>query len=490
MNAASKFPAPVYRETVLEQIFADAKKLFLNSLIEIDYAHLAMLTEQGIVERNVARECLRALDALDTNEILAAKYDGTFEDLFFLVERKLIALCGEENAGRIHTARSRNDIDMTMYRMVWRDRLLQVQEAALGLRHRLIELAFEHRAALMPAYTHNQPAQPTTLGHYFMALVEILERDAKRLQAAYGRVNRCPLGACAITTTGFAIDRDRTSHLLGFDGLQSNSYGAIAAVDYLAESCSALAVMMLSLGRFAQDMLLWSTAEFGYLRLSNGYVQISSIMPQKRNPVPLEHVRILSSRSLSESQAVLASLHNTPFADMNDSEDPLQPLVDMAFTDSCRALTLMEGILSEAEFHTGKMKMRAEGDFLTVTELADTLVRSTGISFHKAHTVVSSAVRALAGQFDRDKMVALVVRALKDEGVTPPENDVLVRALDADNFVKVRSIQGGPAAEVLERAIADSRGRYDLDSERLSSTRRRLHTAAQELRMVSAALQA
>jgi argininosuccinate lyase len=174
---------------------------------------------------------------------------------------------------------------------------------------------------------------------------------------------------------------------------------------------------------------------------------------------------------------------------MNDSEDPLQPLVDMAFTDCVRALMLMEGVLSEAEFRTDKMNARAQGDFLTVTELADTLVRSTGISFHKAHTVVSGAVRALAGEFDRDKMVALVVRALKDEGVSPPEPDVLLRALDAENFVRIRTIPGGPAAAVLERAIAESRSRYDLDNERLSSTRERLRVASQELHAVSYALQ-
>ncbi len=264
----------------------------------------------------------------------------------------------------------------------------------------------------MPAYTHNQPAQPTTLGHYLMAFIEVLERDSERLRAAYGRVNRSPMGACAITTTGFPIDRDFTASLLGFDGLQVNSYGAIAAVDYLTESCSVLAVSMLNLGRFAQDLLLWSTAEFNYLRLSDAYVQISSIMPQKRNPVPLEHVRILASRSLTQAQSILGCLHNTPFGDMNDAEDDLQPLAYTAFEDGERSLRLLAGVLDEAEFNLQHMAEAAEGNFLPVTELADTLVRSTGMSFHSAHKIVSSAVKELTGGYDAEAMSAIIEREL------------------------------------------------------------------------------
>ena len=349
------FPAPIYRETVLEQVFADAKRYFLDPLLEIEYAHTLMLAKQGIMPANEAARCLRALDSLDRTELRETSYTGDFEDLFFLIEHKLALLCGSEIAGKMHTARSRNDIDLTMYRLVMRRYLLDLASAQVALRGRLVELAWQHRAALMPAYTHNQPAQPTTLGHYLMAYVEVLERDVERVAAAYARLNRNPLGACAITTTGFAIDREMTGRLLGFEGLQVNSYGAIASVDYLTESASVLAVAMLSLGRFAQDLLLWSTVEFGYLRLSNAYVQISSIMPQKRNPVPLEHVRVLASRALFGAQGALGCLHNTPFADMNDAEDDLQPVVYGAFEDGLRSLTLLAGALGAAELNTARM---------------------------------------------------------------------------------------------------------------------------------------
>ncbi len=482
----SSFPAPLYREHVLTHIFADSQRLFLPALIEVDFAHLLMLCRQKIVSCETASACVRALKALNQETLRTAVYDGSVEDLFFLLERHIAELAGPEAAGRLHTARSRNDIDLTIYRMVLRQSLLDTLDASLHLRAVLLGIAQQHRAALMPAYTHNQPAQPTTLGHYMMAMLEVLERDAERMLACYARVNRSPLGACAITTTGFPIDRDYTAALLGFRGLIVNSYGAIAAVDYVAEACSVLATAMLSLGRFAQDMLLWSTAEFGFLRLSEGYVQISSIMPQKRNPVPLEHTRILASRALTEAQSVLGSLHNTPFADMNDGEDPLQPVVALAFADAQRALSLLAGALSEAEFNTELMRTRAHGSFLTVTEAADTLVRQTGISFHHAHTLVSSAVRAAAND-EPTALAADLYERLRQEGV-PLELSALRAALDPQHFVAIRKVAGGPADEALspelERATQQLAGDVDaLAAERahLADASLRLHTEADSL---------
>ncbi|HEX7159525.1 MAG TPA: argininosuccinate lyase [Edaphobacter sp.] len=463
-NNNSAFPAPVYRDTVLAPLFADAKRYFLGPLIEIEYAHTLMLARQGIMPEAEAALCIRALDALNLSEIRAAEYDGTFEDLFFYLEKKLAEKCGAEIAGKMHTARSRNDIDLTMYRMLLRERLAQSFESLLALRGRLVELAWGHRTSLVPAYTHNQPAQPTTLGHYLMAYVEVLERDAERLRDAYVRVNRSPLGACAITTTGFPIDRHYTADLLGFDGLQVNSYGAIASVDYLAESCSALATAMLSLGRFTQDLLFWSTAEFGYLRLSDAYVQVSSIMPQKRNPVPLEHVRILASRALTGAQGVLGCLHNTPFADMNDGEDELQPLVYAAFDDAERSVRLLAGTLDEAEFNTERMAKAADENFLPVTELADTLVRITGMSFQAAHSLVSRAVRELKGKYDAEAMVDIVERELASGGYAVTREQIR-ESLEAQNFVDVRKVPGGPAAEVLEPEIQRARAQL-ADDER------------------------
>jgi argininosuccinate lyase len=476
----SAFPAPIYRETVLTQVFEDAKRFFLGPLLEIQFAHTLMLAKQGIMPEREAAQCLRALQALDLEEVRNTPYDGKFEDLFFLVEHRLAEICGRSVAGKMHIARSRNDIGLTIYRMVLRDRVIEVARSLIELRELLVNLAREHRASLMTAYTHNQPAQPTTLGHYLMAMIECFERDMERLQAAYERVNRSPMGACAITTTSFPIDREYTAELLGFDRLQTNSYGAIAAVDYLTEACSVIAVSMLNLGRFAQDLLQWSTVEFGYLRLSEGYVQISSIMPQKRNPVPLEHVRILASRAMTQAQAAIGSLHNTPFADMNDGEDDLQPLVYTLFDDAIRSLQLMTGLLSETEFKTDQMAAKADAGFLTVTELADTLVRATSMDFRTAHEIVATSVKELAGNYNREKMAAAVEHNLAMHTPSFQVDGALLRtALTASNFVAVRKIAGGPAEEVLNPEISRAGEQCRWDRKWLDARVTRLQSARQ-----------
>jgi len=486
----SAFPAPIYRDTVLAQIFTDAKKYFLQPLLAIQYAHTLMLERQGIMTRREVAACLRALDGLDLEKIRNAVYDGSCEDLFFYVERELAAQCGAEIAGKMHTARSRNDIDLTMYRMVLRELLAETMSSLLEVRKQLVQLAWTHRASLMPAYTHNQPAQPTTLGHYLMAILECFERDFERLREALVRVNRSPMGACAITTTGFPIDRHYTASLLGFEGLQVNSYGAIAAVDYLTESCSVLAVCMLNLGRLAQDLLQWSSVEFGYVWLSEGYVQISSIMPQKRNPVPLEHIRALSSKAMTQAQAILGCLHNTPFTDINDSEDDLQPMVYNAFEDAGRSLKLLAGVLQEIEFLTERMQAAANANFLTVTELADTLVRETGMNFRTAHEIVSKAVKDLIGRYDAEKMAASVrnIMASDQHEFTVPELQLLRKSLDAAHFVAVRKVAGGPALEALEPEIQRARELLNADTRWLKQqtdgfqdARERVRSATQEL---------
>ena len=477
--APSPFPAPVYRDQVLTHIFADAQRLFLPSLLQVDRAHLVMLKAQGIVSAETAAACARGLQQLDLDALRSAVYDGSVEDLFFLVERQLAALIGEDEAGRLHTARSRNDIDLSMYRMVLRENLLRMMDASSALRGTLLAVADRHRDSVMPAYTHNQPAQPTTLAHYLLAMVEVLERDAERMEACYSRVNRNPLGACAITTTGFPIDRHATERLLGFQGLVVNSYGAIAAVDYVAEACSVLATAMLSLGRFTQDMLLWSTAEFGFLRLSDGYVQISSIMPQKRNPVPLEHARVLASRALGEAQSVLGALHNTPFADMNDGEDTLQPLVALAFADGARALALLAGALSEATFDTVKMRARAHGSFLTVTEVADTLVRVCGTSFHSAHRLVAAAVKSAATD-DATALAADLHARAQGEGLCI-DMESLNAALDPDHFIRIRRVAGGPSPDALVPELERALARHAADRVSQQAERARLLAASHML---------
>ena len=451
---ADPFPAPIYAETVLVHNFEDAKKYFLASLLEIHGAHTRMLASCELLTRDEESILLAALHGLDRNRIAAAQFDGSCEDLFFFIEGLLEEAAGKELAGKLHTARSRNDIAVTLYRMTARREILEISRAVAELRTVLLDLASAHVTAIMPAHTHTQPAQPTTLAHYLLAAIEFLARDSARLQAAFTRVNLSPMGAAAITTSGFPIDRDQTARLLGFDGLAENSYGAIAAIDYITETAAAVAVAMVNIGKLVQDLLLWSTREFGYLRLADAFVQSSSIMPQKRNPVALEHVRILASRALGEAQAVLTCAHNTPFGDVNDSEDDLQPLVFTMFADARRALRLLAGALGTAQVDTAIMADRARRDFLTVTELADTLVRREGLSFREAHRLVGDAVKA-CGTRDDPASLADVLR--KSRPALRLTREEIERCLDPETFVQVRNVIGGPAPEQTSAALDRAR---------------------------------
>ena len=480
--------SPDYVESVLNDNFEDAKAQFLSPLIGIHYAHLVMLAERHIVPPDAARAIRAALDGIDLERVREVRYDGTYEDLFFYVDRLIVQGCGEDAAGRLHTARSRNDIDMTMYRMQQRGQLLALLDATLKLRDVLIGLATRHQADVFPAHTHTQPAQPSTIAHYLMAVVEQLERDTKRLRAGFASTNQSPLGACAITGTGFPIDRDRTSALLGFDGPTGNTYGSIATVDYLLESVSAAAVLLVGLGRVVQDLLLWCTSEFGYLRLSDGFVQCSSIMPQKRNPVGLEHARAIGSKAVGQAAAIMLATHNTPFGDIVDTEDDLQPLILTMFRDAIRAVRLVAAAMACARFDPERMAQRAAEGWITVTELADTLARDHDVPFKAGHAIASRLIaRASAGGGERP---ADLLRLISAEVLGRPielDDATLATILSPRHFVEVRTTPGGPAPSETSKAIEESRRALEADRAWLSGVSSRL-TGAEE--MLKAAVKA
>jgi argininosuccinate lyase len=474
--------APEYVTYVLNENFEDAKALFLSPLMAIHCAHLAMLADRGIVSREEARRLRDALDSLSEGEVRRAVYDGSCEDLFFYVERLILRASGDD-AGRLHTARSRNDIDMTMYRMRQREFVLGLLAATLDLRRTLVAIAERHQLTILAAHTHTQPAQPTTLAHYLLAVVEQLQRDGVRLRAAYETTNRCPLGACAITGTGFDIDRALTSDLLGFDAPTGNTYGSIATVDYLLESVSATAVMLAGLGRVVQDLLLWCTREFGYLRLEEGFVQASSIMPQKRNPVALEHARAIGSKALGQTTAIVMAVHNTPFGDVVDTEDDLQPLVFSTFRDATRAVKLVAAALARAEFAADRMAAGASRGWITITELADSLARDKGVAFRTAHAIAARLIAERERDPDLPLDRALAI-ASTDVAGAPVEYSTreLERILSPLHFVEVRRTPGGPASSETSRAIAASREAIAADDAWWKATRDALASAEARLR--------
>jgi argininosuccinate lyase len=378
---------------------------------------------------------------------------------------------------------------MTMYRMQQREMVLALVTGVSKLRAVLLDLADRHREDVFAAHTHTQPAQPTTMAHYLMAVVEQLERDAVRLRAAFASTNLSPLGACAITGTGFPIDRQRTSELLGFDGPTGNTYGSIATVDYLLESVSATAVLIAGLGRVVQDLLLWCTTEFGYLRLDDGFVQCSSIMPQKRNPVALEHARAISSKALGQAGAITLAIHNTPFGDIVDTEDDLQPLVFAMFGDATRAVRLVAAALGTATFNRDRLRERASRGWTTVTELSDTLTRDHGVPFRTSHTVASRFVAEAARQPDapasailRDVSLEVLGRAIVYEEAR------LAELLSPEHFIRVRTTTGGPAPSEVARAIARSRALLQQDEDWLVQAAGRLREGERRLREAAGSL--
>jgi argininosuccinate lyase len=467
-----------YVRLVLERNFEDAKAQFLEPLMAIHYAHLVMLAERGIVSAAEAVAIRGGLDAIGVDEVRCARYDGSCEDLYFHVERLLVQACGEDAAGRLHTARSRNDIDMTMYRMLQREMILDLAAAVLRLRGVLMEQAGRHGETVFAAHTHTQPAQASTVAHYLLAVIEQLERDSGRLQSAYAATNLNPLGACAITGTGFPIDRARTTELLGFDDATGNTYGSIATVDYLLQSVSAAAVLLTGLGRVVQDLLLWCTAEFAYLRLADGFVQTSSIMPQKRNPVALEHARALSSMAVGQTTAILIGVHNTPFGDIVDSEDDLQPLVCSMFEHATRAVTLVAAAMEGARFDVARMAARARLGWITVTELADTLARDQDMAFTTAHHVAARFVAesALRPNDAHRAILGDITAAVLGRRVEYTD-DRLREVLSPEYFVKVRMTPGGPAPTETARALSVSRAKHADDGRWLSTVRASLQGA-------------
>jgi argininosuccinate lyase len=481
--------APEYVSNVLNDNFEDAKVLLLQPLMSIHYAHLVMLTERHIISRDDARTLRRALDGISIDAVKEVAFDPACEDLFFYLERLIAQGAGEQVAGRLHTARSRNDIDMTMYRIRQREFIHGMAQATLTLRKALLELAAQHTQTIYGAHTHTQPAQVSTIAHYLLGVIEQLERDAKRLESSYRSTNQNPLGACAITGTGFPIDRHRTSELLGFDGPTGNTYGSIATVDYLLESVSATAIAVTGLGRVVQDLLLWGTMEFGYLRLADGFVQSSSIMPQKRNPVALEHARAIGSKAVGQAQAIMTTVHNTPFGDIVDTEDDLQPLVASMFRDATRMVTLVAAALKDAQFNIDRLAARAGEGGTTITELADTLARDHGLPFGTAHKIAGMVVR---GRHD-DPTAAFSALLAQGSAVvlgTPIVYDDarLEHVLSPRHFVETRKTLGGPAPERTTEAIGASRAALAADEawwkgrrDALTRAAALLHTEAHRL---------
>jgi len=450
------FPGKTYTETVLEPAYNEAKQHLLEPMMAINKAHLIMLREQELLTDQEAGTIAKAICGLNLEALRQSVYTGQFEDLFFQVESELLEKAGEV-AGNLHLARSRNDMGVTMYRMVLREKLLTTIQSGLHLQEHLLLFAKEHAETVMIGYTHTQQAQPTTLGHYILAVVDSINRDLERLTHAYQTCNHSSMGAAALTTSGFPISRERMQQLLAFEGLIENSYDAIGGADYLGESAAATQLAAITLGRVVQDFLLWCTQEFAVLKVANPYVQISSIMPQKRNPVSFEHMRSLLSSAAGNAAVVLTMMHNTPFGDIVDTEDDMQPYVWRGLSVLEQVYRLLACVVGTMEVNKEGLLARAKSSYATVTELADMLVRTNRLSFRTSHRIVSQVVKqALAAGLRADEITLSLVNesAVNVIGHSLQLTEEQVKqALDPIHFVQIRTLPGGPNPDEVRRMI-------------------------------------
>lgn len=456
MIDTSKFPNPVYKETVLAPLFEGVKHHYAAHMARINKAHLVMLVETKILSGEQGEAIAEALSRIDKDtDIPALTYTGEYEDYFFFVEANLRNLLGDLG-GALHTARSRNDMDHTLFKMALRTRADNMLLQVLQLTDALIEKANQEHQTPIVAYTHGQPAQPTTFGHYLGAMIEVLIRDATRLDAAINGLGHCPMGAAAITTSGFPIDRNRMADLLGFDGPLVNSYGCIASIDYITGLYSAIKLVFLHLGRVIQDLAFWSAFEVKQLYVPNELVQISSIMPQKRNPVPIEHMRHLSSVTVGRCDTIVNTMHNTPFTDMNDSEGEVQQAGYATFESGGRVLELLRAFLPACSINAEAVQRNTDAACITITELADTLVQDEGLTFRQAHEVAAATAKSVIAQGKPlgEGFQAFSSAFENEKGrKSQIDNDRFRIIVSAENFIAKRDRIGGPAPAALMTAL-------------------------------------
>jgi argininosuccinate lyase len=415
-------------------------------------AHVAMLGKQGIVSAEDAADISQGLDTV------AAEYEANgvpenwdLEDIHMTTESRLAELIGPA-AGRLHTARSRNDQVATDFKL-WVREACMATDAALGfLQAALVTRAAEHAASIMPGFTHLQTAQPVTLGHHLMAYYEMIQRDRSRFVDTHARASQCPLGAAALAGTGFPIDRDMTAKALGFAMPTANSLDSVSDRDFALDYLMAAAQCSLHLSRLAEEFIIWASQPFGFIVLPDALSTGSSIMPQKKNPDAAELVRGHSGRITGCLMSLMMTMKGLPLAYSKDMQDDKPPVFEAASLLGL-SLAAMTGMIEGATFRTERMRAAAELGYATATDLADWLVRAANIPFREAHHITGAAVK-LAEQ----KGVALDQLTIKDLTMIDPRIDERVySALSVEASVAARSSHGGTAPIEVAKRIAEAR---------------------------------
>jgi argininosuccinate lyase len=418
-------------------------------------AHCEMLVRQGIVSSEDGSAILQGLDTI-AREIEDGRFTfkAALEDIHMNVESRLEELIGEA-AGRLHTARSRNDQVATDFRLWVRDANEALDSALADLQAALLDQAEAHADAVMPGYTHLQAAQPITFGHHLMAYVEMLGRDRGRLADGRRRANECPLGAAALAGTSFPIDRTMTAQALGFDRPSANSIDAVSDRDFALEFLAAGAILAVHLSRLAEEIVIWCSEGFAFVQLSDAYTTGSSIMPQKKNPDAAELLRAKSGRVIGALSGLLVVMKGLPLAYGKDMQEDKEPVFDAADTLAL-AVAAATGMVRDLRPRVEVLRAATRTGYLTATDLADWLVRAAGLPFRKAHHATGQIVkRAEVLDCDLAELPLAELQAI-EPGITEEVYDVL----SVERAVASRTSFGGTAPAEVLAAVDAARERY------------------------------
>jgi len=473
---------PKKREIVdfTSSIRAD-QRLFEN-VVRINRVHVIMMAERRILDQKKAATLLKALGEIDPSRNIT---EAETEDVHMYVEESVLGSVGQDIGGDLHIGKSRNDQVSTAIRMTLRENLIRIMAALMDVQEKLLATAEKHTETLIPGYTHTQPAQPITFAHYLLSFSDAFNRDFERLMESYKRVNKSPMGAGALAGTSFSISRERMAELLGFDGVVENSLDAVGSRDFIVEAQATLALAALNLSRIVEDLILWSSPHFKVVELPDEFTSTSSIMPQKKNPEVPEVIRARVSDIAGNLVATVMTLKSLPSGYNMDFQE-ITPKLWESIDSLSSSLSMLSGLIPNvgvAETIPSELL-----DFTTSTELANMLVRKSGVSFRSAHRIVGALVRDLIEKglnlFDvTPDMIKSVSSRIAGSSVTVTEEDIR-SSVDPKRFVEAHNVKGGPCPEEVGRMLNSRSKELAAWKEKLSAESDRLRKTWETLQSI------
>jgi argininosuccinate lyase len=443
-------------------------KIIFKNILNINKAHIIMLAEQGIINSKIAKNILDALENINKKK----EIETYAEDAHMIIEEKVIKAVGILG-GNLNIGKSRNDQVSTAIRMNLREEIIKLMETIIKLQESLTEKAQITLTTIIPAYTHLQPAQPITLAHYLIAQFDSLQRSLNRLEEAYSRVNLCPMGAAALATTSFSINRDRIAKILGFKNIIENSLDAVSTRDFLLEIQAILSIIAVDISRLAEDLIIWNTREFNIIELPDEFAFTSSIMPQKKNPDILEVIRARMSLILGDFVSSAIVMKSLPSAYNLDFQEITQKLWS-SLNKAQKSLNMLSKLIPELEVKNIFLD-KIDKKFLTSTELANMLTRKYKVPFRIAHKVVGSLTKILIEDEKslKDLTPELLEKILKnflkfDFKLTQKD---IHEAIELSSFIKSHKVKGGPSQIEVARTIISRKKKIQMSKKDISKKR-------------------